>query len=135
MALTNLLVNQILGQYFTTGQYIGLHISDPTTAGLATTELSPTTMPSYARQPVIWTPPLNRAVVNANLLQWLALPAVTVGYLGVWDAVTGGNLLAVMECIEPFEIILPGSSIHLPPSTIGVTLGDSPRSTPAPQFS
>lgn len=123
MSLTNYLVNQLLAEYFTTGQYVALHISDPTNAGLASTELSPTTMPSYARQPVTWTSPLNRAVVNANLIQWVALPVVNIGYLGIWDAVVGGNLLAALECPDPFEIVRAGSSIHLPPSTIAVTIG------------
>lgn len=126
MALTNLLVNEILVQYFGGTLYAALHVSDPTNAGLASTELSPVSIPTYSRQAVTWSTPANRSVTNANPVQWVGLPAVSCGFIGIWDAVTNGNMLAVMACREALQITTAGSSIYVPIGSIAVVIGGSP---------
>lgn len=127
MSLTNFLVNQVLSDYFTSNgtQYLALHITDPTNSGLATTELSTTSMATYTRKQVTWSTPVNRAVTNTNLIQWQAMPAVNIGFLAVWDAPTGGHLLATMPVADPFEIATAGATIYLPIGSIAVTIGSA----------
>jgi hypothetical protein len=129
MALTTYMVNQILEARFTdppSGQYVGLHISDPTNAGLANTELTTISAPNYTRQEVFWSEPINRGVTNANVLTWLALPVISIGYLGIWNAPTGGNLLAVLQCYESFDVTTAGGAIRIPVDGIAVVMGGSP---------
>jgi hypothetical protein len=129
------MANSILSNRFTNANpshHLGLHVTDPTNAGLASTELTSVIAPSYTRQPVVWSSPVSRAVTNTNTIQWLALPVVSIGYLGVWNSPTGGSLLAVLACDEPFEVTVAGGSIRLAPETLAVVMGGSPggRVTP-----
>jgi hypothetical protein len=128
LAITNFLVNLILADYFSSGstQYVALHISDPTNAGLADTELSTVSAPTYTRQAVTWSSPVNRGIYNTNLLSWLALPVVSIGYLAVWDAATGGHLLAVFPAKPTFDVTTAGGSIKIPAQSIAVVMGGSP---------
>lgn len=135
MALTNLLANRLLSEYFTTARtYLGLHITDPTNAGLATTEVTTISAPGYARQSVTWSTPANRAVSNVAIVSWVGLPMSSYGFLGCWDAAIGGNLLAVFTCKDPLVVATSGGSIYLPIGGIAVTIGGSPegRSVPIP---
>lgn len=86
--------------------YISLHGSDPTDAGLTSTELAIGTG-GYARASVAvadanWSAPAtngaDEVIANANAInygtasaQWNAGDPIT--HFGIWDAATGGNLL------------------------------------------
>jgi hypothetical protein len=128
VTLSSYAVNQILAQYFPAdaSHYLALHVSDPTTAGLASTEVSTTATPVYARKPVAWSAPANRGVYNTRPVQWTGMPAMSIGFLGVWDALTNGNLLASLACAQPLVITAGGQAIYLPPGSIAVTLAGSP---------
>lgn len=129
MALSNYLVGELLTEYFAgKTHYLSLHVTDPTTAGLADTELSPATVANYARKPTGWSAAANRGVYNTLQLSWLGMPVVSVGYLGVWDAPIGGQLLAVLRCADrPLEVPSSGGAILLPIGSIGIVLGGSPE--------
>jgi hypothetical protein len=118
MSLSNALVAQILNERFTAQtHWLALHISDPTNAGLATSELSAV---NYARQQVNWSLPSNRGVANTNNITYSGLPAVTVPYLAVWSSRTGGTIHAVLECFPVYRTTSNGSTIYVPSSSIVV---------------
>lgn len=92
--LENALINgTIRGTSFTapTTVYVALYITDPTDADVGTE----VTGGSYARQPVTFAAPVNGASAsNADVNFPLATaPFGTVSFIGLRDAVTGGNLL------------------------------------------
>lgn len=127
MAFTNNFCNTLLQTYFTNGtMYLGLHVTDPTNAGLATSELSTATAPNYARQSVTWTAPSNRSVSNVGVISWNGLPVVSCGYVAAWDASTGGNMLSVFPAPSPLSVTTSGGSIYIPANAIVVTIGGSP---------
>lgn len=128
MTLASYAVNQILSSYFPAdaSHFLALHVADPTTAGLASTEVSTVATPVYARKPVAWSAPANRGVYNTAPVQWSGLPAMEIGYLGVWDALTNGNLLASLACPQPLTVLTNGQSIYLPPGSLAITIGGSP---------
>lgn len=128
MTLSNLVVNQILSNYFPAdaSHYLALHIADPTTAGLASTEVSTVNTPVYARKQVAWSAPANRSVYNSAPVQWTGLPPLEIGFLGVWDALTNGNLLASLACAQPLTVTAAGQSIYLPAGSVAITLAGSP---------
>lgn len=128
MTLSNFVVQQILTTYFppNASHYLALHIADPTTSGLASTEVSTVSTPVYARKPVTWSAPANRGVYNAAAVQWVGMPALEIGFLGVWDAVTNGNLLAALACPQPLVISAAGQGLYLAPGALAVKLAGSP---------
>jgi hypothetical protein len=76
--------------------YVSLHITDPTDdASVAvTTEVAGAW---YARKAVTFAAPTGTTVQTANSgsIEWspVTTEAVVVGYLGIWDSLTGGDLL------------------------------------------
>lgn len=75
-----------------TSIYVSLHTADPTDAGTGT-EVSGT---SYARiQVSAWDAAASRATQNTNAITWAAAGSNwgTVTHIGIWDALTTGNLL------------------------------------------
>jgi hypothetical protein len=92
--LENALLNAVLRNtpYTSPSQvYVALFTSDPTDAGTGT-EVSGG---GYARQPVTFNAPSNGQVTNAaDILFPIATASWgTVTHVGIYDAVTGGNLL------------------------------------------
>lgn len=72
-------------------RYISLHSGDPGYTGANEITAGGHT---YARKSL--TPSgasSGRHTDNGNLLQWLDMPAVTVSYVGIWDALAAGNFL------------------------------------------
>lgn len=135
MAFTNVFCNTLLSSFFTnSSMYLGLHITDPTNAGLATTELSTVSAPNYTRQPVVWTSPSNRSVSNVGIIAWNGLPIISCGYVAAWDSPTGGSMLAVFPAPTPLAVTTSGGSIYIPANAIVVTVGGSPdgRVQPVP---
>jgi len=96
MAVTNYLSTKLLDHVLGNGVYtppaqlfVGLHVANPTPAGDTSSEV---TGGSYSRQESSFNP----ASPDADLaiaLVFTALPAATITYAGLWDALAGGNLL------------------------------------------
>jgi hypothetical protein len=69
----------------TSWAYVSLHTADPGTTGA-----SEVTGGTYARVAVAWAAPSGGSVANSGALS-INLPATTtVGWVGVWSAVTAG---------------------------------------------
>lgn len=80
--------------YSVAATYVSLHVADPTDAAAAT-ELPDT---GYVRVAGAWSAPVLGAgtVANSAPIEWPAIVDAgpfTVTHVGIWDALTGGNLL------------------------------------------
>jgi hypothetical protein len=92
--LENALLNAVLRNTSYTSPstvFVSLYTSDPTDAGSGT-EVSGG---SYARKPVTFGSPSNGVALNSAAVEFDQATASwgTVGYMGIMDAVTTGNLL------------------------------------------
>ena len=121
---------QIMKYLFTTGAvgtrptnwYVGLHTGDPTLDGSA----NEAAYTGYARQPADFT--ADQPVVNGS---WRARndadvtfpptdAAVTVTYVTVFDAVTGGNCLAVLQ-LPLSRTVASGGVFSIPANELVLT--------------
>jgi hypothetical protein len=104
--ISNYLGAQVLLKHITSvPTWLSLHISDPTVLGLTASELAGG---GYARQPLAWSPPSNKATANTNALQFPDLLATSITDLGVWDASSGGNFLASIHLAVPIPVLPSG---------------------------
>jgi hypothetical protein len=104
--ISNYLGAQVLLKHITSvPTWLSLHISDPTVLGLSASEVAGG---GYARQPLAWSVPSNKATANTNATQHADLPACTVTDLGVWDALSGGNFLASIHLVTPIAVPASG---------------------------
>lgn len=101
------------------GLYLGLHTSDPTAVGKLDTEVAGG---GYARQPVVFTVPSGRGLVSKNRQRFPGMPAATVRYLAVWDEVSNGNLIVVVDISDTPVKVAPGDAFDAEPGDIGVQL-------------
>lgn len=69
--------------------YLALFTSAPTDAGTG----SEVGGGGYARQAVAFDAPSGGACVNSADVSFTNMPSVTVSHVGIYDALTGGNLL------------------------------------------
>ena len=73
--------------------YLALHLGDPTSAGLSSTELSGG---SYRRQRITFAEPVLEGTefytTNRSLITFIGLPNSVVTYFGIWDAESGGRM-------------------------------------------
>jgi hypothetical protein len=94
--ITTFLANELLdaclnnGAYHCTTPYAALHTADPGKTGA-----SEVAGGSYARQSLAaaMAPAASAAATNDVVVTFLNLPACTVGWVSIWDAVSGGNCL------------------------------------------
>lgn len=100
MALTNYLEDKLLQHAFMnipytppTTVYIALYTVAPTDVGTDGTEVNGG---SYARQPIAFTLATGGAgrIDNSALITFTSMPACTVVAAALFDAVSGGNMLA-----------------------------------------
>ena len=74
--------------------YISLHTANPTDANTGGTEV---TGGSYARKVMTFSAAATvtsvTSAANVTDIVWVALPSTTVTHVGIYDALTGGNLL------------------------------------------
>lgn len=82
--------------------YLGLHYANPALGGLGMAEL---TGGSYARQVLSLSAVNSRAVYNTNAILFTGLAATQVAYLGIWDAVTAGNLRAYIAVLPAATVV------------------------------
>ena len=120
--LENALINATLRATTFTAQatvYVGLFTSDPTDAGSGT-EVSGG---SYARQSATFTAPSNGATVsNADI----TFPQATgnwgtVGWIGIFDSLTTGNLL-YHTALDTSKTIETGDIFKIASGNLSVTL-------------
>jgi len=87
-----------------TAVYIALFTADPTDANVTAGEVQTSAWPAYVRKDAAvggaistgWTANANGVSSNAKAITFPAnngAGSVTVGYIGIYDAATGGNLL------------------------------------------
>lgn len=97
--------------------YLALFINDPTDAGTGT-EVSGG---SYARQVVTFQAPTNGACINAADVLFEDMPAVTVTHVGIYDAVSGGNLLYHGQ-LAAFRAVQAGDDFLIRASDLTIAL-------------
>lgn len=114
--LSNYLGNLILQEYLVgRPNWITLHNDDPTTAGDPATELL------VIRQRALWSAPGSKTVANTNAMTFVQLPADLVTYMAIWDAVSGGHMLAAILLGTP--IATPDSGhLLVAPGDLAITL-------------
>lgn len=120
--LENALINGTLrGTTYTapSAVYVALFTSDPTDAGTGT-EVSGG---GYARQVATFAAPSNGATVNSAAVEFPQATANwgTIGWLGLYDAATGGNLL-YHTALTTAKTIDTGDIFKFAASSISVTL-------------
>ena len=124
-AFSNYLENKILlhvldNDSYTspTTVYLGLHTADPTDAGTGT-EVSGG---SYARQSVAFTVTNNEAT-NTSAIEFPTATGSwgTVGWVGVWDDVSGGNLLFHGQ-LATSKTIASGDVFRVPAGDLDISL-------------
>ena len=124
-AFSNYLENKILLHVLSntaytspTTVYLGLHTADPTDAGTGT-EVSGG---SYARQSFASTVSGN-AASNTSAIEFPTATASwgTVGWVAVWDNLTGGNLL-FHGALTSSKAIASGDVFRIPAGDLDITL-------------
>lgn len=84
--------------------YLALFTADPTDANVTANEATLAAWPAYARQDAAaggliatgWTAPSDGVSTNAKVLTYApnnGAASVTITHIGIYDALTGGNLL------------------------------------------
>lgn len=99
-ALSNSLMNAVLRStsYTSPGQvYLACYSTTPTASGGGVE----VTGGSYVRAALTFTAPSNGVCLNANEVDILGMPAVTIRGLGVLDASSSGNLLFFGDLLTP----------------------------------
>lgn len=69
--------------------YLALYTTNPTASDTGTE----VTGGSYTRQSIAWVAPSGGSCVNSADVNFTGMPSITVNYVGIRDAPTGGNLL------------------------------------------
>lgn len=120
--LENALINATLrNTSFTspTTVYVGLYTTDPTDANTGT-EVSGG---SYAREAATFGAPSNGASSNSAIIEFNQATATwgTVAYMGISDALSGGNLL-FHAALTSSKVIENGDVFKFDTSSLSVTL-------------
>ena len=99
--------------------YLGLYTSDPTDADTGT-EVSGG---SYARQAITFGAPSNGVTTNSAAIEFPQATATwgTVGWIGIEDALTGGNLL-YHSPLDASKTIASGDIFKIAIGSLSVTL-------------
>jgi hypothetical protein len=120
--LENALINATLRNTSYTSPsvvYLGLYTSDPTDADTGT-EVSGG---SYARQAITFGAPSNGVTTNTAAIEFPQATATwgTVGWIGIEDALTGGNLL-YHSPLDASKTIQSGDIFKIAIGSLSVTL-------------
>lgn len=120
--LENALINATLRNTSYTSPttvYIGLYTSDPTDADTGTE----VTGGSYARQSVTFGAPSNGVSTNSAAIEFPQATGSwgTVGWIGIEDALTGGNLL-YHTALDASKTIASGDIFKIAIGSLSVTL-------------
>lgn len=117
--LGNYFGNAALQDYFRSrNTWLALHFNDPGVTGDLSTEVNGG---SYVRQPAQWTVPSAKTIATSNTIIFHDLPAFTLKYIAVWDAVSNGHLM-LRFAVTPNQSIGASSLWRALPGDIAVTL-------------
>ena len=99
--------------------YVGLFTTDPTDANTGTE----VTGGSYARKSVTFGAPSNGATTNSAAVEFTQATGTwgTVGWIGILDALTGGNLL-YHTALDSSKLIESGDVFKINTGNLSVTL-------------
>jgi hypothetical protein len=103
-----------------TSVYVSLHTADPTDVGNG----AEVNQAGYARvQVTAWDAPASRATQNTNAITWSAAGANwgTVTHIGIWDALTNGNLL-FYGALTVSKVVNTGVTFSIAAGDLDVTL-------------
>lgn len=81
--------------------YLALHYANPALGGLGNAEV---TGGAYTRQALPLSAPQARAVYNTSPALFTGLTSLTVSWLGIWDALSGGNLRAQIQVLPAIAV-------------------------------
>lgn len=122
MSISNYMENAILDKVFrntnfsVTTPYVSLHTADPGETGA-----DEVTGGSYARQLGTFDAAASGATANTSAITWLGMPSATVTYVGIWDAVSGGNFVWSGALTSP-EVIGAGDGCFFAAGALDITL-------------
>jgi hypothetical protein len=98
--LSNYLENKLLDHFLGTAAYtmpttvyVGLYTVAPSDTGTGTTGGTQVTGGSYARQTAVFSGAASGTTSNTANIDFAGMPAATTVAIGVFDALTSGNLL------------------------------------------
>jgi len=123
MAMSYTLANGLLDAYLRNTSYVvtqgygSLHTGDPGITGA-----NECTGGSYARQAIEFDAAANGATANTNQEEWTAMPACSISYLGLWDALSSGNFLQAGGITGAPKTVNSGDTVRLAAGDLDVTL-------------
>lgn len=82
-------INATLNSLLAGSEYLALFVNDPAPSGSGTE----VTGGSYARLPITWSTISANQKTNTAAINFTGLPATTINYWAIYDALTGGNLV------------------------------------------
>lgn len=100
--------------------YLALYTTNPTAAGTGTE----VTGGSYIRKAITFGSITNSSISNSVAVVFAGMPAATIAYWGIKDAVTNGNLLAYGTLNSPVTTIA-GDEVDFPISNITIAVSGS----------
>ena len=126
MSFSNTFETHVLQYVFTTDSvtrptswYVGLFTADPTDTGSGATEISGN---AYARVSATFTVSGNAATTSAAVEFAAATGSWgTISHIGIFDASTGGNLIA-HSALSASKAIANGDVFRIPSGDIDITL-------------
>jgi len=100
--------------------YLALYTADPTKAGFSSNEVL---APSYNRQEITFTPPLDGVSVNASQIDFNTATSNwgNVGWVSIMDASSGGFMLYFAGLDDP-KTILSGDQFKIDAGKLQLTL-------------
>ena len=118
----NAILNHVLGTSaytFDGSVWLSLHTADPTDAGSGA-EVSGG---SYARQAIVFSSAscTGGSTSNSTAEEFTNMPVATVTHIGIWDSVTGGNLL-FHGAVSASKTVASGDTISVAAAAVTVTL-------------
>lgn len=116
--LSNSAANSALDYLLRPGnRYVSLHTSNPGPLGEFDSEVAGG---SYERQPTTFSPSGSRSSGNEVQATFADMPAGTVTHIGVWDAPTGGHMIAA-KALSSAIAVLGGYNFIVPVNNVVVT--------------
>src|SRR5262249_6521721 len=87
--------------------WLALHTDDPTVTGDPATEVAGA---GYQRQAATgaWSAPGSKTIATTKAFTWVGMPACTVTHIAVWDALSGGHLLATIALSPAIAVSASG---------------------------
>lgn len=117
MSKSNYAENATLDYILASTKYLSLHTGDPGETNSPTNEV---TGGSYARQAITFNSASGGSKSSNSTATFTAMPAVTITYVGVYDASTSGNLL-YSAALSPSRTTVAGDSVTFASGNVTAT--------------